>query len=294
MTEADWENCTDLQKMLEWLRHAGRSSDRKLRLFAVACCRTVWKLLPDESTRRVIEVAELGADGQADPMEQRKVLQEIQLAVNTQYGVFLCGGCDGSGSTYAAMAAVAALDPALTFTWYMGQTPSETHTAWECVALARAQTAKEEAQEKRWQEWAESSTDGEDEPDDAWYEQTEDAARVARNRERTAAGVAHCALLRDLFGPLPFRPATVLPSVRTWNGDNVQRLAEAAYVERELPSGHVDPVRLAVLADAVEEAGVTDTELLGHLRSAGPHYRGCWAVDLLRGVAAKETRSASR
>ena len=41
--------------------------------------------------------------------------------------------------------------------------------------------------------------------------------------------------------------------------------------------------RLAVLADAVEEAGGTDAALLGHLRGAGPHVRGCWAVDALLG-----------
>ena len=40
---------------------------------------------------------------------------------------------------------------------------------------------------------------------------------------------------------------------------------------------------LPVLADALEEAGCTDADLLGHLRGPGPHVRGCWAVDLLLG-----------
>jgi hypothetical protein len=35
-------------------------------------------------------------------------------------------------------------------------------------------------------------------------------------------------------------------------------LAQAAYDERELPSGHLDQARLAVLADALEEAGCGD------------------------------------
>jgi hypothetical protein len=38
-----------------------------------------------------------------------------------------------------------------------------------------------------------------------------------------------------------------------------------------------------VLADALEEAGCTDADILGHLRAAAPHARGCWAVDLLLG-----------
>ena len=60
-------------------------------------------------------------------------------------------------------------------------------------------------------------------------------------------------------------------------------LARVAYDQRELPSGTLDVARLAVLADALEEAGCTDADLLGHLRGPGPHARGCWAVDLLLG-----------
>jgi hypothetical protein len=41
--------------------------------------------------------------------------------------------------------------------------------------------------------------------------------------------------------------------------------------------------RLPILADALEDAGCADAELLGHLRSPGPHVRGCWAVDLVLG-----------
>jgi hypothetical protein len=41
--------------------------------------------------------------------------------------------------------------------------------------------------------------------------------------------------------------------------------------------------RLAVLADALEEAGCADALLLAHLRSPGPHVRGCFALDAVRG-----------
>jgi hypothetical protein len=86
--------------------------------------------------------------------------------------------------------------------------------------------------------------------------------------------------LRDIFGS-PFRPAIISPSVLAWNDGLVLRLAQTAYDERQLPAGTLDNSRLAILADALEEAGCTDADILGHLRSPGPHVRGCWAVDLL-------------
>ena len=41
--------------------------------------------------------------------------------------------------------------------------------------------------------------------------------------------------------------------------------------------------RLPILADALEEAGITDTALLAHCRSEDKHLRGCWALDVVRG-----------
>jgi hypothetical protein len=92
-----------------------------------------------------------------------------------------------------------------------------------------------------------------------------------------------CDLLRDLFGPLLFRPVRTDPAWLTWNGRTVRKLAEAAYAERSLPAGTLDSQRLAVLADALEDAGCTGSDLLGHLREPGPHVRGCFTLDLLLG-----------
>jgi hypothetical protein len=89
---------------------------------------------------------------------------------------------------------------------------------------------------------------------------------------------AQADLLRDLFGN-PFRPVTLDPA---WLTPTVTGMAQAAYQERDLPSGHLDPARLAVLADALEEVGA-DRALLDHLRSTGPHIRGCFVVDVLLG-----------
>src|SRR5258708_14046181 len=65
MTETTWLEIFDPRKMLEFLPRTGRLTDRKLRLFAVTCCRHIAHLIPDERSCRAVEVAEMYADGQA-------------------------------------------------------------------------------------------------------------------------------------------------------------------------------------------------------------------------------------
>jgi hypothetical protein len=92
-------------------------------------------------------------------------------------------------------------------------------------------------------------------------------------------------LLREIFGN-PFRPVPLDPHWLTWGGGTIPKLARDVYEDRRLPEGTLDRDRLAVLADALEEAGCTEADLLGHLRGPDPHVRGCWAVDLFLGGAA--------
>ena len=96
--------------------------------------------------------------------------------------------------------------------------------------------------------------------------------------------IVQAGLLRDILGN-PFRPATRNPAWLTWSGGAVVNLARATYEHRALPEGTLDPTRLAVLADALLDAGCGDAELLGHLRAPGPHVRGCHAVDALLGLS---------
>lgn len=92
--------------------------------------------------------------------------------------------------------------------------------------------------------------------------------------------MAQCQLAHDIFGN-PFHPVTIDPAWLAWNNGTIVKLAQTIYDERELPSGHLDTGRLAILADALEDAGCTNADILAHCRSAGPHVRGCWVVDLL-------------
>jgi hypothetical protein len=87
-------------------------------------------------------------------------------------------------------------------------------------------------------------------------------------------------VLRDLFNP--FHPVAFDAQWLTWNEGRIAHLAQAAYQTR-CDDESIDRDRLLVLADAFEEAGCTDFNILDHLRGPGPHVRGCWALDMILG-----------
>jgi sugar phosphate isomerase/epimerase len=80
MTEQEWLQATDPQPMVELLRE--KASDRKLRLFGVACCRRIYHLLSDERSRRAVEVAERYADGLSSRLEIDNVIGLAAVAVH--------------------------------------------------------------------------------------------------------------------------------------------------------------------------------------------------------------------
>jgi len=215
MTESEWLICDDPEMMLDFL--SDRASDRKLRLFAAACCRRLWSHLRSVTSRRAVEFVESYADGE--------VTRKAILAADS-----------------AARAPL--------------RSPRRRRTFWTTEASA-AMAARYAATAGAWTAASTAMLDiGEALPEEAAYQ---------------------CALLRTIF--TPFRPLTIDP---TWLTPTVVALAEAAYSERQLPSGELDPDRLAILSDALEETGAAGP-LLGHLRGAGPHVRGDAAIDALLG-----------
>jgi hypothetical protein len=95
------------------------------------------------------------------------------------------------------------------------------------------------------------------------------------DRRSAVAKAELIALVRDIFGN-PYRLVRIDPSWLSWRDGAASTLSQAIYQSLAFD-------RLPLLADVLEDAGCTDSELLGHLRSPGPHVRGCWAVDLVLG-----------
>ncbi|VTR94890.1 Uncharacterized protein OS=Sorangium cellulosum (strain So ce56) GN=sce5710 PE=4 SV=1 [Gemmata massiliana] len=79
-------------------------------------------------------------------------------------------------------------------------------------------------------------------------------------------------LLRDIFGN-PFRPVAFSPA---WRTSIVVALAAQMYESRDFST-------MPILADALQDAGCDNADMLDHCRGPGPHVRGCWVVDLVLG-----------
>jgi hypothetical protein len=94
------------------------------------------------------------------------------------------------------------------------------------------------------------------------------SVQLADDLERSA----QCRLLRCIIGN-PFRPIAVSPA---WLTPTVRELAQSRYDDRAFE-------RLPDLANALEESGCSDIEILSHCRQPGEHVMGCWVVDLLLG-----------
>jgi hypothetical protein len=81
-----------------------------------------------------------------------------------------------------------------------------------------------------------------------------------------------CPLVRDIVGN-PFWPVTFDP---TWRTDTAVSLASQMYGSRDFGA-------MPILADALQDAGCTNEDILSHCRGPGPHVRGCWVVGLVIG-----------
>jgi hypothetical protein len=217
MTESQWLASRSPKKMLDWLHRQGKDlsgpesppSERKMRLFACACVRQYWRLLPDERSRTAVDVAERFADGEATARQRDEAFDAGRRAFEAS-------------------------------SHELG--PAYNQKAAEADAYMCCQT---------------------------------DVIRMLGNLTSDPPGMPRLPqanLLREVVGN-PFRPVVVAPE---WLTQDVGMIARSSYEERDFG-------RLPILADALVDAGCADDALLAHLRSAGPHLRGCWALDLVLG-----------
>lgn len=269
MTEAEWLSCTHWMPMLIYLRgevepenkpilkgalargDGTRVTRRQLAMFAYACCRKWWELPLNETGRNLI----------------------------FSYERFLEG--DGSWNDFLSSCARVSENGVVS----QGPPTSIEAPQWILTPFGIMWLTKD----LKWATAAYLQRD-----------RIEELERTTSDEERsewvcvgppplpevaatlTAVEQTFPVLLREIVGN-PFRPLNISPSWLTWNDAVVVRLAQGAYDKRILPSGTLDKTCLAILADALEEAGCTDESILGHLRSNRDHYRGCFVIDALLG-----------
>lgn len=242
MTEVEWLECTDPMPMLTFLR--GKVSDRKLRLFSVACCYRILRSIRKKHSQQegevnsskfhwFIQFAEQYAEGIVDPRtverheayyayyrtrsDQTILGKTAEIAddvIRADAGQAATSGTRAAG--VAAHIAVYGLDNA-------PPTTAETIAAYRNLKAAEQTTLS--------------------------------------------------CLVRCIFG-LAFTTAIIEPAWLTWNNSTVGRIATTICDERGFD-------RMPILADALEEAGCDNADILNHCRQPGEHARGCWVIDAL-------------
>jgi hypothetical protein len=275
VTEAEWLECADPSAMLEFVR--ANASRRKLLLFACACCRHAWHLMRDERCRNGVEVIERYVDGEAtaEQLEDARLAVEeaerdafeIEYQAEADAGFALDGPyCSAMAQRWLAFAVLRLFSPQpfqppAQARWFVRpehnrRSPSE----WVLLAITRRAFGQVLDGNLAARTLRSSRTAPVRIPAD-----------VASARMSAYEGELQAAMLREVFGRTQ---TSVQASPFNVQGETVLILASRIYRSRAF--GH-----LPVLADALEDAGCTDAELLGHLRGPGPHVRGCWAVDLI-------------
>jgi hypothetical protein len=223
-----------------------KCGERKVGLFAVACCRRVWQYIASERVRTLVENAEQFFDGLASDEAPGEAVVALLDEAAWQ-------GDDWSPREEVAVQSAATV---------LIQATGHSLTYYGDIRYG----------DERFEEFM-----GGLKGLRAAAAGNRSALRMRREEARQAN------LLRDVLGNPFLPPPAVDRAWLSWHNGTTRKLARAIYEERELPGGTLDNARLAVLADALEDAGCTNADILDHCRGGGEHVRGCWCLDLLLG-----------
>jgi hypothetical protein len=242
VSEEEWLACADPVPMLDFLR--GKVSDRKLRLFAAACCRRAWHLMPDPRSKQAVEWLEKYYDG-----GDHGALNRAQnLALAAHQAVLDANGNDREAHLYwDVQASDAVVEAACTHS-----ANSAAYNAASHVATAIDYNANGYA-----------------------YDSTHGATKRAEER-------AQAELLRHICNPwITGPPPTGLKAwLAGWlnPGAGIRGSPMVTALARRI---HDQPASHNDLKEALIAAN--DADLAEHFRDPQVHPRGCWALDLILG-----------
>lgn len=231
MTESEWLAAADPTPLLVFLY--GKVSQRKLRLFAIACCRRLWQGSTKPANLAALRIAEHLAEAGA--------IQTVRATVRLRgdQAVLDCGASDPlelveirNEMGISQQLGQSTINPILVSVLeHLACNRSDFRPQWFCEAFASAGMSLS----------------------------------------------CQVQLLREIVRG-PFVPLVPPTDWIVWNDGTVPRIAEAIYNEQAFDN-------LPILADALEEAGCTEADILNHCRQPAEHVRGCWVIDLLLGKA---------
>jgi hypothetical protein len=227
MTEAEWLVET---KSGSAIMHLGsKVSDRKLRLFGVACCWLCKNLHTEPESRKRLELIELYADGASTDAELQATADDAWELATGYTSVGIGSPWVGSKEWNQQMEKGRALEAI----GWLATLPTPQLPVLTLIVNV-----------------------------------------VFRLEDSLSFEYQLRPLLHEIVGN-PFRPGAFSPE---WRTETALALARSMY---ELRDFSVMPI----LADALQDAGCENEDLLNHCRSYGPHVRGCWVVDLVLGRA---------
>ncbi len=292
LTLGDWMGHPDPGPFLHILR--GKGNVRKWRLFAVACCRRIDHLITDGRSRRAVEAAVRHADGAATDAELEAARDAAHSVAEAARHEEVMARLDAEGEAFSMY--LAYLTASIRY-----------HSAEAAFRAGDNEVGPApygiELHPRSHNQAAEAASSAalanfENEHDHDPSGKACRAAEAARLRECRAQVEMLCDLFGDYLGSpgsmggwvpmgqfmggerwclLPTRRRVeVRPEWLAWNGGAASRLARHAYDAEAFDT-------LPILADALEEAGCTDADILAHLRSPGFHVRGCWVLDAILG-----------